>query len=151
MGEEKQNTILPSDRDPVKMNEVMKDQVKGVEWIKQRSEQLIENWKKYTKHDSFDEKGYELREVDIKKISMEYADLENDFNYIKDLNTSMAVRYEEVWDCLPSLTEVDALLNIVNYGTKETDAKFFCTATKEDRVKKLKKLRSAIAHSMGNK
>jgi hypothetical protein len=136
-------TILPSDRDPVKMNEVMKDQVKGVEWIKARTEQILYNW-----NERFADAPLQ-REVD-RTLAAEFADLENDFNYIKDLNTSMAVRYEEVWDCLPSLTEVDALLRVV-YAFPEEDASFFCTATKEDRLKKLKKLRSAIAHAMGNK
>lgn len=141
---DEQNTILPSDRDPIKLNELMKDQ-KGVEWIKARTEQILNTWSI-----RFDLAHMPMEHEDFKTLAKEYADLENDFNYIKDLNTAMATRYEEVWDCLPSVTEIDAILKDIE-GRPAEDFEFFCTAKKEDRIKKIKKLRSAIAHMMGNK
>lgn len=145
MGEEEHATILPSDRDPIKLDEIMKDQKKGVEWIKQRTDQLFKNWQ-----DRFDLAHMDLEPEDLKTIAREWADLENDFNYLKEINTFMATRYEEVFDCLPSLPEIDELIQSVEWRDPNTDA-YFCTAPKDQRLAKLKKLRSAIAHSMGNK
>lgn len=140
--DEAQKTILPSDNDPIKLNEIMKDQKKGLEWIKQREEQIYNTWLK-----RFQE--VDCRIKDLRVLAREWADLENDFNYIKELNTFIATRHEEVWDCMPTLTEIDELIKTVEDANP--DAKeFFCTDKKENRILKLKKLRSAIAHSLGN-
>ena len=140
-------TILPSDRDPIHLNEVMKDQKLGIEWIKDREAALLKNWL-----DRLDDPEIDLSLIPddyLKTIAHDYADLENDFNYVKDINTSMAVRFEEVWACLPTTTEIDALIKVME-EIKEDDEEFYCTAKKSNRLPKIKKLRSAMAHAMGN-
>lgn len=152
--EEEAKTIMPNDRDPVKLNELMQDQKKGLEWIKQRQEQLKKNWGSRFQYPTDqpipNQKVFDYIINIFEELSREWADLENDFNYIKDINTGIATRHEEVWDCMPSLTEIDAIIKKVN-ATKEDNHEFFCTGKKADRIAKLKKLRSAIAFSMGNK
>ena len=83
-------------------------------------------------------------------IAREFADLENDFNHIKDINTYVSTRYAEVWDCLPSLPEVDELIKLVE-SKDAADHAFFTTDTKEARLAKLKKLQTALKYDLGSR
>jgi hypothetical protein len=47
----------------------------------------------------------------IQKIAYAYADLENDFDYIKQLNTYLANKYETVFRLIPYASEIDYIIN----------------------------------------
>ncbi len=60
----------------------------------------------------------------------EFDDLLNDFDWVKELNTSLANRYQEIMDCFPTVAEIDKLLSVL--------------VTDENRLRRLRKFRSAL-------
>ncbi|MFA5658529.1 MAG: hypothetical protein WC900_04530 [Oscillospiraceae bacterium] len=135
----------------------------GLLWIKARQDELIEAWKKRFNPESIGGQGIELSEDQLKKLAYEWADLENDFNFIRDVAEYTGARYAEFMGLLPSLEEMDLLLDLVqdltdgaNYaqvinignGVKTNDLikilDFFRIGTKEERIKKLQKLKALV-------
>lgn len=86
----------------------------------------------------------QMRE-DLENLALEYADLENDFDYISETSSFVAKRYAEVFACLPTLQEINLLLEQVNKADEK--AELFTQNTKEERLALLTKLRSAIKAS----
>ena len=145
-GEEILHEVLtPGNNDPVYLETVMhgETQKQGIEWIRARTEQVFTQWQ-----ERFDLAHQELLPEDLKTVAREWADLENDYNYIKELNTYVSTRHQEVWDCLPTLQEIDTLIQAIEEHSEE-DQTYFSTRTKDKSVAAIKKLRGAIAKSMG--
>jgi hypothetical protein len=132
--------ILPGEADSKIAEIKLVDQKKGIEWIKQRAGQLVEKWQERFP------KQFEDKDELMNAISKDFADLENDFNYIKDINSYVAIRYAEIWELLPTMTELDLLLEGMN---AIDDQEFYNIASKEDRIKKIEKLRRIIKASRG--
>jgi len=78
-------------------------------------------------------------------IAYRYADLENDFEVVKDLNAYTAKRYAEFTACLPTLKEMDHILAQLDTHS-EDDKEFWDYEPKADRMKRLRVLREAIKH-----
>ena len=68
-------------------------------------------------------------------IANKMAEVELDFEFVKDLNTQLANKYQELMDCFPTSTEIDVILE----AHKEVGS-----AVQEERTIKLKKFRSAL-------
>lgn len=142
---------------------------KGIEHIKRRMCELAKRWHDYTAKSVEDlpltSTYYEMIHSDenlfkemqeqfdlqfivenysfLLEIAVEFADLENDFAYIKETAEFTARRYEEFAAHLPTLQEFDLLLDAVK-NKEATDKEFFAIESKELRVQKLTKMRSAI-------
>ena len=136
--------MVGEDQGPSKVTEQKEEKTSTqLQKIKNRADDLVQRWRR--------EYGVEIDEKAMKKIAFEYADLENDFEFVKETSRSVAVRYEEVSSCFPTLTEMDALISIVESLAPESKEDrmsiyppFFSRGPKEERLQKLKKLRSAI-------
>jgi hypothetical protein len=118
--------------------EEMKKQESGLVWIKKRAEFLTSEWIK-----EFFPAPSGVVQADLHEIAQRYADLENDFKFIKETAEFTAQRYAEFESVLPTLREIDWLINGVT-GWPEEDGEFFLTGSKKDRLDKLTKIRSAI-------
>ena len=70
-------------------------QVVGLEYIKKREKELL---KKYSS----------------KELAREMADLENDFEHIKELNTELAEKYQTVMDTFPTSRELSFLIKHIS-------------------------------------
>jgi hypothetical protein len=106
-------------------------------WIKKRAEYLANTWM------SNSELLKQTTKDVLDMVARNYADLENDFEFIKEVSKFTAARYTEVIECLPSLVEIDSLINLLE-EIEPSDKSVWITGTKEDRMKKLRKLKSAI-------
>ena len=75
-------------------------------------------------------------------IAVAFADLEQDFEFVKNVNEQISIRYQEIVDTLPSLEELDYLLkNIIHSYDRPLSEKEY-----EDREASLTKIRSAVYH-----
>ena len=118
--------------------EEMKKQESGLIWIKKRAEFLKSEWIK-----EFFPAPSGVVPADLHEIAQRYADLENDFKFIKETAEFTAQRYAEFESVLPTLREIDILIYTIG-NQSEDDQEFFLTGTKKERLDKLTKLRSAI-------
>lgn len=73
-----------------------------------------------------------MQSNDLPSIALMMADLENDFEYVKELNSVIADKYEFVTKHLPTPAEIDVLLERVD------------AADARDRLKSLKKICVAL-------
>jgi len=81
--------------------------------------------------EKFQERCLELANGDTEKVELakQLAELELDFEFVKDLNTQLANKYAELLDCFPTSEEISKLLEL---------------SKDEDRTIKLSKFRSAV-------
>ena len=85
------------------------------------------------------------------KISEQMAELELDFEFVKNLNTELANKYEELMGCFPTADEIDFILK-ENYENpkrsviecKKGDNIDNLRMLIADRIIKLKKFKSAL-------
>lgn len=62
-------------------------------------------------------------EVEIRREDFEYADLMNDFEFVKDLNKQLSIRYQDFVDSLPNVLEIDLLIDLYKIDKKnQTDS-----------------------------
>lgn len=137
------NDYSPGNTDPITFDtgtEEMKQS--AIEWIDARAKHLFKIWS-----EKFDLAHQEILPEDLENIAHEFADLENDFNYVKELNTYTSKRYQQVWDVLPSVQELDLLIKLVSEHAE--DETFFTIGTKDERIKKLLMLRNARKTELG--
>lgn len=144
-------------------SEDMKKQGAGLQGIIKRALYLEKAWRSNDPELKLRLKlNFADNKAEVLNIAYMYADLENDFRFIKETAEFTAQRYAEVMSVLPTLEEVDLLLEEIQTfpeekllkikmhenGTQEQrevlSKDFFRTEAKEDRIKKLEKLRSAI-------
>ena len=118
--------------------EEAKKQQSGLIWIKKRAEFLVNEWLK-----EFEYMPEEQSPPGFKALAQRYADLENDFKFIKVKAEFAAMRFAEVQSVFPTLRETDELIKLIEAHPEE-DSEFFLIAPKKERLEKLMKLRSAI-------
>ena len=74
-------------------------------------------------------------EIEFLREEAEFKDLRQDFEFVVDLNRTMADRYQEVFDCFPTVHEINFIIQRLEESQKED---------KDIRLVKLKKFRSAL-------
>ena len=123
--------------EPLTAEEIRK-QKSGIIWIRKRTEFLTNEWIK-----EFEYIPGEKIPPGFKELAQRYADLENDFKFIKETAEFAAMRFAEVQSVFPILREMDELIKLIE-NHDENDSEFFLIAPKKERLEKLMKLRSAI-------
>ena len=68
-------------------------------------------------------------EIEIRREEWEYKDLMNDFEFVKELNKELSLRYQDFVDSLPLPEEVDVIL-------KDIDTKIAILINNEDNYSK---------------
>lgn len=134
-----QLTELEKDESPEMKEEIKKQQERGIYKIQVRQRQLANAW--LTLHVPFILRLFITNA--LLKIGRDFADLENDFEYTKETAQFTACRYEEFVDVLPTMQEIEKLLTAMEL-IPENDKKFWLTENKTDRIKKIRKLSTAI-------
>jgi len=94
--------------------------------------------------EQFQKRTLELAGGDQDKadIANKMAEVELDFEFVKDLNTQLANKYQELMDCFPTSSEITMVINItqeMNPDSTEEEVK-----SNEIRIIKLKKFKSAL-------
>ena len=89
-----------------------------------------------TSKDSFD--------VKIHSICDRFADLEMDFNYVKELNTMMSLKYQELMDCFPTSREMQIVIEFLEDKVIEKTDFGYNTETREKRLVNIRKFKSAL-------
>ena len=123
--------------EPLTAEEIRK-QKSGIIWIRKRTEFFVQEW-----HKEFPCLNEGKFDNGIKALAQRYADLENDFKFIKETAEFAAMRFAEVQSVFPILREMDELIKLIE-NHDENDSEFFLIAPKKERLEKLMKLRSAI-------
>jgi len=87
--------------------------------------------------EKFQARVLELAGSDQEKTELcrKLSELELDFEFVKDLNTQLANKYQELMDCFPTSKEVELIIEI-----HKTNA----TPDEIERTTKLKKFKSAL-------
>ena len=82
--------------------------------------------------EKFQARTLELAKGNQDKATMasKLSEIELDFEFVKDLNTQLANKYQELMECFPTVAEIDHVLKT--------------TGSETDRYIKLKKFRSAL-------
>lgn len=81
------------------------EKIDPVEWLRNRSKELVEHWTK--------ELGVEWSKEQIEEIAKRYADLENDFNYIKEFNKDFSYKFDKIVNILPTAEEANRLKMLI--------------------------------------
>ena len=77
----------------------------------------------------------------IKELCRRYADLEIDFNYVKELNTVMSCKYQELMDCFPTSEELQI---VIDHKVSIQDVKPEDIKINQKRMQNLFKFKSAL-------
>jgi len=79
---------------------------------------------------------------DKAKLAGKLAEIEMDFEFVKDLNTQLANKYQELMECFPTAKELDIVINKI-----EADHLInvpIGSQQNQERTTKLKKFKSAL-------
>ena len=82
-------------------------------------------------------------EVETRREEEDFRDLMNDFEFVKELNKELSLKYQDFVDSLPRVEEVDFLLhdlNIKKIQAQTPEAKIQA----EKRIFQLRRFRSAV-------
>lgn len=92
-----------------------------------------------TATEAFNAKVEELiKNNDVEKLSIRLADIEQDSEYIKNLNENISMRYQEMLACFPTEAELEFIIQKYISEGMTTDPLI------TERIQKLKKFKSAI-------
>jgi len=85
-------------------------------------------------------------EKEFRREEKDFKELKQDYNYILELNTQLANKYQEVLESFPTVDEIDNLIKVVEgttilYDKKDVDKD---TKIRKERLFKLNKFKSAI-------
>lgn len=80
------------------------------------------------------------------EIMKKYVDLEMDFEYIKDLNTQLSAKYQELMECFPTAKELDKIIHFVNENIEQHEIAKRADELEysKERLIKLTKFKSAL-------
>jgi len=87
----------------------------------------------------FRERRKQLLAVSQEELVNKLAELEIDFEYIKELNKELSMKYHELMCTFPTVTELESLIQLV-----EQSAFGYDTVTTNSRLINLKKFKSAV-------
>ena len=79
---------------------------------------------------------------EVKGLIEKYADLEMDYDYVKNMNTQLSFKYDELMNCFPTSDELDYL--IAGLETESIKKIKYSNEIKNERLSKLVKFRSAL-------
>ncbi|MFA6462365.1 MAG: hypothetical protein WCV90_08955 [Candidatus Woesearchaeota archaeon] len=57
-------------------------------------------------------------EIEIRREEEDFRDLMNDFEFVKELNKELSLKYQDFVDSLPKLEELDIIINILKENLK---------------------------------
>jgi len=88
---------------------------------------------------------------EVKGLIEKYADLEMDYDYVKNMNTQLSFKYDELMNCFPTSDELDYLIagletesiKKIKYSNEIKKIKY-SNEIKNERLSKLVKFRSAL-------
>jgi hypothetical protein len=86
----------------------------------------------------YSEEFVKALETEVRRADFEFADLMNDFEFVKDLNRELSLRYQDFVNSIPKPSEIDVIIRAIEKGqqggTAESQAK---------RIFQLKRFRTA--------
>ena len=77
-------------------------------------------------------------EIELRRGNVEYNDLMNDFEFVKELNKELSLKYQDFVDSLPKPAEIDILINVLREGINQKNK-----IEIEKRIFQLTRFRSA--------
>ena len=81
-------------------------------------------------------------------IARDFAAFEKDFAFIKYLNYEMSLSHQQILNNLPTVEEMDCLIEVVN-SKDEKDEMFFKSQKKNERLKVMQLLKTAALKLKG--
>jgi len=92
----------------------------------------------------FQERTFELAGGNKNKVEFanKLAELELDFEFVKDLNTQLANKYQELMECFPTVKELDIVINKIEDDHLINNP--IGSNQDQSRLIKLKKFKSAL-------
>lgn len=79
-------------------------------------------------------------ETELRREELDFKDLAQDFDFVVNLNTELARKYQDLMSSFPTVQEIDALLELVEHQhVFDYDQK-----TQLERVRQLKRFKSAL-------
>jgi len=77
-------------------------------------------------------------EIELRRGNVDFVDLMNDFEFVKELNKELSLKYQDFVDSLPKPEEIDIIINSLKAEMKEENKTEI-----EKRIFQLTRFRSA--------
>ncbi len=77
-------------------------------------------------------------EIELRRGNVDFVDLMNDFEFVKELNKELSLKYQDFVDSLPKPAEIDIIINSLKAEMKEENKTEI-----EKRIFQLTRFRSA--------